>query len=202
MPAIESIVKTTPYLQNLKKSMDPLTLGAGLQGVLGLGKSIFGGIQAQKARKRLEELEKQRPKSYVPSAIIQRASEPIAEEFMEAQEMGDQRRTSQGIAALSQAGARGILGGLPSLTEQARRGQMQRMGQYEQARRDALGILGGAQERVRQEERQDFLSQVAAERAAMGAGTQNIFTGADDIAQAGLFYATDGKSSYDPSKTS
>lgn len=169
--------------------MGALGLGAGLQAAVGLGKSIFGGIQAQRARERLEELEKTRPKGYVPSAIIQRASEPIAEEFMEAQEMGDQRRTSQGIATLSQAGARGILGGLPSLTEQARRGQMQRMGQYEQARRDALGILGGAQERVRQEERQDFLSKVAAERAAMGAGTQNIFTGADDIGQAGLFYA-------------
>ena len=58
MPAIESIVNTTPYLQNLKKSMDPLTLGAGLQGVIGLGKSIFGGIQAGKARERLRQLER------------------------------------------------------------------------------------------------------------------------------------------------
>jgi hypothetical protein len=87
-------------------------------------------------------LEKQEPKRYIASAILERAKEPIAEEFMQAQEMGAQRRTSQGIGALSQGGSRAILGGLPQIADQERMGEMQRAGQYEQARQDALGTLG------------------------------------------------------------
>jgi len=170
--------------------LDALTLGALIQGGVGLAKSITGGFQASRARKRLKELEKQEPKRYISSAILERAKEPIAEEFMEAQEMGAQRRTSQGIGALSQGGSRAILGGLPQIADQERMGEMQRAGQYEQARQDALGTLGAAQTNLIEANRRDWMNKVLAQTQQMGAGTQNIMTGLTDIAKAGLTYAT------------
>jgi hypothetical protein len=169
--------------------IDPVTLAAVAQGVIGGAKSIFGASQAAKARRRLKQIEKERPKGYIPSAILERANEPVAEEYMEAQEMGAQRRTSQGIGALSQGGSRAILGGLPSLTENERVGDVQRAGMYEQERRRALVDKGNAQERIRQEARQDWQNKMNAQTAQIGAGTQNIFTGLEDIGEASLFFA-------------
>ena len=169
--------------------IDPVTLAAVAQGVIGGAKSIFGASQAAKARRRLKQIEKERPKGYIPSAILERANEPVAEEYMEAQEMGAQRRTSQGIGALSQGGSRAILGGLPSLTENERVGEMERAGMYEQERRRALADKGNAQERIRQEARQDWQNKMNAQTAQIGAGTQNIFTGLEDIGEASLFFA-------------
>lgn len=168
--------------------LDPLSLGALIQGGVGLAKGITGGFQASRARKRLKELDKQEPKRYIASAILERAKEPIAEEFMEAQEMGAQRRTSQGIGALSQGGSRAILGGLPQIADQERMGEMQRAGQYEQARQDALGTLGAAQTNLIEANRRDWMNKVLAQTQQMGAGTQNIMTGLTDIAKAGLTY--------------
>lgn len=168
--------------------LDPLSLGALIQGGVGLAKGITGGFQASRARKRLKELEKQEPKRYIASAILERAKEPIAEEFMQAQEMGAQRRTSQGIGALSQGGSRAILGGLPQIADQERMGEMQRAGQYEQARQDALGTLGAAQTNLIEANRRDWMNKVLAQTQQMGAGTQNIMTGLTDIAKAGLIY--------------
>jgi len=168
--------------------LDPLTLGALIQGGVGLAKSITGGFQASRARKRLKELEKQEPKRYIASAILERAKEPIAEEFMQAQEMGAQRRTSQGIGALSQGGSRAILGGLPQIADQERMGEMQRAGQYEQARQDALGTLGAAQTNLIEANRRDWMNKVLAQTQQMGAGTQNLMTGLTDIGKAALTY--------------
>jgi hypothetical protein len=168
--------------------LDPLSLGALIQGGVGLAKGITGGFQASRARKRLKELEKQEPKRYIASAILERAKEPIAEEFMQAQEMGAQRRTSQGIGALSQGGSRAILGGLPQIADQERMGEMQRAGQYEQARQDALGTLGAAQTNLIEANRRDWMNKVLAQTQQMGAGTQNIMTGLTDIGKAALTY--------------
>ena len=168
--------------------IDPLSLGALIQGGVGLAKGITGGFQASRARKRLKELEKQEPKRYIASAILERAKEPIAEEFMQAQEMGAQRRTSQGIGALSQGGSRAILGGLPQIADQERMGEMQRAGQYEQARQDALGTLGAAQTNLIEANRRDWMNKVLAQTQQMGAGTQNIMTGLTDIGKAALTY--------------
>lgn len=173
--------------------IDPVSLGALIQGGVGLAKGITGGFQASRARKRLKELEKQEPKRYIASAILERAKEPIAEEFMQAQEMGAQRRTSQGIGALSQGGSRAILGGLPQIADQERMGEMQRAGQYEQARQDALGTLGAAQTNLIEANRRDWMNKVLAQTQQMGAGTQNIMTGLTDIGKAGLIYASKDK---------
>ena len=173
--------------------IDPLSLGALIQGGVGLAKGITGGFQASRARKRLKELEKQEPKRYIASAILERAKEPIAEEFMQAQEMGAQRRTSQGIGALSQGGSRAILGGLPQIADQERMGEMQRAGQYEQARQDALGTLGAAQTNLIEANRRDWMNKVLAQTQQMSAGTQNMMTGLTDIGKAGLIYASKDK---------
>lgn len=167
-------------------AIDPLTIGAIAGGVTELGKALFGGSQRRRARRALERLEKERPKGYVPSAILELADEPVAEEFIEAQEMGDQRLTSQSIGALSQGGSRAILGGLPSLVDAERQRRVQRVGGYEQARKGALAMKGQAQERLRQEERQDWQRQVAAQAAQMGAGEQNIAGGLSGIGEAAL----------------
>lgn len=168
--------------------MDPLTIGAIAQGVVEGGKALFGASQRKRARKALSDLQNERKlHQYIPSAVVQRAAEPIAEKFMEAQEMGAQRRTAQSMNALGQAGSRGLMSGLPQVLESERVGEQQRAGMYEQERIAANAALASAQENLRREQRQDWQNQVSAQAAELGAGQQNIFSGLSGIGEAALF---------------
>lgn len=170
--------------------IDPITAGIALQAAAGIGKSIFGLSQRSKSKKALAELnKKQLANQYIPSAIIQAAREPISQEFIEAQSMGDQRRTAQGIAAASLAGSRGVTAVLPSLLESERVSEMNRNALYNQARVDAQKQLGTYQEALRQE-RGDLINEgIAAQAARLGAGQKNIFNGLMDIGTSGVYLA-------------
>jgi len=151
--------------------------GAIAQAAVGLGSAIYGGVQARRANKELRRLNRERPAIEVPEAIRRLAAEPIAESYIRAQEMGAQRRTGQAVDAASRLGSRGTLGVLPSVLDNERIGEQQRFGQYEQARQQALGMLGNAELDVQNRENQRWLQQVAGSQAELNAGNQNIFGG-------------------------
>lgn len=135
------------------------------------------------ARKALQGLEE--PEMYVPSAIRQRAQEPIAREFMSAQEDAAARRTGQSVGALQQAGARGIIGGVGGVMDAERQQERQRMAGYEQERRGALGELGRAQENLQGRKMQNYLSKMQAATRALEAGQQNVAGAFGDVSSLG-----------------
>jgi hypothetical protein len=170
--------------------IDPITTGIALQAAAGIGKSIFGLSQRSKSKKALAELnKKQLANQYIPSAIIQAAREPISQEFIEAQSMGDQRRTAQGTAAASLAGSRGVSAVLPSLLESERVSEVNRNALYNQARVEAQKQLGTYQEALRQERGNVINEGIAAQAARLGAGQTNVFNGIMDIGTSGVYLA-------------
>ena len=157
--------------------MDPITIAAIGQGVLGTAQAIQGGIQARRAQQAIRELQKNAPDIVVPSALRQLAGEPIAEDYIEAQEMGAQRRTAQSIDALGKGGSRALAGALPQVMESERIGEQQRAGQYEQARKTALGNLANAEQRNMQLRLQQYFADLNAARGSLEAGQQNVAAG-------------------------
>lgn len=165
--------------------IDPTTIGL-LSTALSAGyKGIQGGIQQRQANQALRALEGQEPDIYVPSAIRQRAQEPIAREFMSAQEESEARRTAQSVGALQKAGSRGILGGLGGVMDAERASERNRMAGYEQERRGALGDLGRAELDVQNRKMQNYLSKIQAAIRAKEAGQQNIAGALDTVSDAG-----------------
>lgn len=148
-------------------------------------RAYTGAKQVKDARRALSELEGKEPAIEVPSAIRQRALEPISEQLMTAQAEEQQRRTAESVGALQKAGARGILGGLNRVLDAERASERNRMAGYEQERKRALGELGSAEMNVQQRRMQNYLSKVAAATRALEAGQQNIMGVLDPIANAG-----------------
>jgi len=161
--------------------LDPITIAAIGQGVLGTAQAIQGGIQAKRAREAIRELQKNAPDLEVPSALRQLAGEPVAEDYIEAQEMGAQRRTAQSIDALGKGGSRTLAGALPQVMEGERIGEQQRAGQYEQARLRAMGNLASAEERVQRERLRQYFADLNAARGSLEAGQQNVAAGIGGI---------------------
>lgn len=180
---------------NKKKEVKKFVVGGFLlpaiaQGALGLGQALFGGDQRRKAKDRIEELRKSAPQITIPTAIRKLADEPIAEEFMEAQELGGQRRTATAIDALGRGGSRS-LALLPQVLESERIGEQQRAGQYEQARKGALSDLGAAQERVRDLKVGQYQNEMDAARQSLEAGQTNIFGGLGQIGRGAAYLDKD-----------
>lgn len=163
---------------------------AAVQGALGIGQSIFGMSQRKQAKEQLAELRKNAPNLTLPPSLRKLADEPVAEEYMEAQELGAQRRTAQGIDALSRGGSRS-LANLPQILESERIGEQQRAGQYEQMRKGALSQLGAAEERLRDLKVGQHQAEVDAARQSLEAGQQNIFGGLGQVGRGAAFLDED-----------
>lgn len=188
-------------MKSKRKDTPPKYIGGGLlaasiaQGALGAGQAAFGFSQRAAAKRMIEELQRNQPSLQIPTALRRLVNEPIAEEYMEAQEMGAQRRTAQNIDTLGKLGSRGI-GAMSSTLENERIGEQQRAGQYEQARRSALGQMAGAEQNIQNMQFQNYLNEINAARGALEAGQQNIFGGFGQVArgasQVGADYLTGG----------
>ena len=160
------------------------------QGALGLGQSVFGMFQRADAKKELRKLSQNEPKAFVPTALRKLANEPVAKEYMDSLETGQQRRTSQAISSLGKGGSRTMAGALPSVMDAERRGELERVGMYEQQRKGALSQLAQAEQNVQNLNTQRWLSKVGVAQGELGAGQQNIFRGLESTA-ASLPYAYD-----------
>lgn len=158
---------------------------AGTQALLGAGQAAFGYNQRMAAKRLLEDLQRNAPSLQIPTALRRLVNEPIAEEYMEAQEMGAQRRTAQAIDALGKGGSR-TLGLVPSVLENERIGEQQRAGQYEQARQNALGQFANAETRIQDFNMNKYLQDLEAARGSMEAGEQNIFGGLSQVGRGGV----------------
>jgi len=162
-----------------------MAVAGGVQAAMGVGQAIYGISQAREARRAIKELQKNQPSIEVPPALRKLALEPIAEDYVNMQEIGAQRRTSQSIDALGKGGGRG-LGNVASVLENERVGEMQRAGEYGQARNKAMTNLAGAEERTTQLRLRNYLNDLNAARGSLEAGEQNVFTGAGQAARGAM----------------
>lgn len=167
---------------------DPLTLMALSnaapsvgQSISGIGQAGFGLIQARRAKEAIQQLQQNAPTLEVPAALRQLAGEPIAEDYINAQELGAQRRTAQSVDALSKGGSRALVGALPQVLESERIGEQQRAGQYEQARLNAMGNLANAEQSVMQTRLRQYFEDLNAARGSLDAGIQNTFNGLSSV---------------------
>ena len=153
---------------------------------LGLGKMIYGGIQARKARKAQEAFDKSRLESRrsVSSATRRMADEPIDQDYIEGLEQS--RLASQATAMRNLArDPRGSLSGAMGLQRQAREQELGLLGKQQDAKTRAMENLAREQESVQKDLEAQRLGVAEGELSGIvgqkAAAEQNIFGGLEDI---------------------
>lgn len=154
-----------------------LAVAGAAQGAIGLGQSIYGGIQSRRAKRELGRLIAERPRPFVPSATRRMAAEPIAPELLRSEELASQRRTAASTDAAGRAGGRAMIGALPQVMESERVGDVERTGRLSQLRTNALQNLGQAEMTQQQMENQLWQQQLQGAQMERAAGDQNIMAG-------------------------
>jgi len=166
--------------------MDPITMMLIAQGVAGLGKAGYGAWQKRQGKKALSsafEAPTGTPSEYADLIQQARASE-ISKRRLD--EINKTMATS--TAALQQAGARGIIGGIGAVTAAGAGAKTQALSQQQAEIMQAMSAAtrGAEFQRRRDVDRQTREENLA--MAAIQAGQENIIGGVGDVMQAGLSY--------------
>ena len=148
---------------------------------LGLGKAIYGGIQAGKAKKAEAAFDKSRLKDEVSAATIKTADQPIDQNYIEQMQGQQAADRASAMGALSKD-PRNVLAGVQALESSAAKQRTDLMGMQQQAKTRAMENLAREQQRVKQQDiaiAGQELSGIVGQKAA---AEQNIFGGVEDIA--------------------
>ena len=158
---------------------------------LGLGKAIYGGIQAGKAKKAEADFDKSRLKDEVSAATIKTADQPINQNLIENMQSQQAADRASAMGALSKD-PRNVLAGVQALESSAAKQRTDLMGMQQQAKTRAMENLAREQNRVKQQDINvagQELSGIVGQKAA---AEQNIFGGAEDILSGVGAMAEDG----------
>jgi hypothetical protein len=172
-------VKTYPKYKKNKKA--PKAFVGMATAALGLGKAIYGGIQARKAKKAEKAFDKGRLKMNVSSATQKMADEPISQEYVENLQQQQASDRASAMGALSKD-PRNALAGVQALEGQASKQRTALLGMQQDARAAAMGKLGTEQRAVEQQRLGVAGQELAGIRGEKDAAVKNIFGGAEDIA--------------------
>ena len=178
-----------------RKNPKKYIVGGIIGTIAGLGQAIYGGVQANKAKKEMERIQKTAPDLNAPintpSEYFKAYKESYDQDIMNRQMESIKSGLAGTTEALAGAGGRALLGGIGAATQQAQR-QTQGIADIQQQRQtEALQGLAAAQERTRglQENRLGmrearFQGQMENAQAARDAAVQNIAGGLSNIASA------------------
>jgi len=181
-----------------RKNPKKYIIGGIIGAAAGIGQAIYGGIQANKAKKEIERLQKTAPDLNAPistpSEYYKAYKEAYDQDIMNRQMESIRSGLAGTTEALSGAGGRALLGGIGAATQQAQR-QAQGIADIQQQRQtEALQGLAAAQERTRglQENRLGmkearFQSQLQMAQGARDAAIQTIAGGVGNLASAGIY---------------
>ena len=158
---------------------------------LGLGKAIYGGIQASKAKKAERAFDKSRLKDEVSAATIKTADQPIDQNYIEQMQGQQAADRASAMGALSKD-PRNVLAGVQALESSAAKQRTDLMGMQQQAKTRAMENLAREQNRVKQQDINVAGQELAGIRGEKDAATQNIFGGAEDILSGVGAMAEDG----------
>lgn len=171
-------------------------VGGAAQAALGIGQTIYGMATLRSANKEMESLLANAPKLTLPSAYNQYAERALSDTMLRSQTEAINRNLSSSAMALGQAGGRALVGGLQSQVSSAEQSQLQAQAMQNQQAMQGLGVLGQAQERLRDATEQRFGMQYQAADAAKQAALANIGAGLKTTAMG----ATVGFGSYGEGK--
>ena len=158
---------------------------------IGLGKMVYGGIQARKAKKAEEAFDKDRLKMGVSKATQQMADEPIDQGYIEQMQGQQASDRASAMGALSKD-PRNALAGVQALEGQAAKQRTNLMGMQQDAKTAAMGNLAAEQKLVEQQRLGVAGEEIAGIKGEKAAAVQNIFGGAED-ALSGAAQMTSGK---------
>ena len=148
---------------------------------IGLGKAIYGGIQASDAKKAELAFDKSRLKDEVSAATIKTADQPINQNYIEQMQGQQAADRASAMGALSKD-PRNVLAGVQALESSAAKQRTDLMGMQQTAKTKAMENLAREQNRVKQQDINvagQELSGIVGQKAA---AEQNIFGGVEDIA--------------------
>lgn len=181
-----------------RKNPKKYIVGGIIGGVAGLGQAIYGGIQANKAKKEMERIQKTAPDLNAPistpSEYFKAYKESYDQDIMNRQMESIKSGLAGTTEALAGAGGRALLGGIGAATQQAQR-QTQGIADIQQQRQtEALQGLAAAQERTRglQENRLGmketrFQNQLQMAQGARDAAVQTIAGGFGNAGSAAIY---------------
>lgn len=187
-----------------RKNPKKYIIGGIIGAAAGLGQAIYGGVQANKAKKEIERLQKTAPDLNAPistpSEYYKAYKEAYDQDIMNRQMESIKSGLAGTTEALSGAGGRALLGGIGAATQQAQR-QAQGIADIQQQRQtEALQGLAAAQERTRgiQENRLGmkearFQNQLQMAQGARDAAIQTIAGGIGNIGSAAIYGFGGGK---------
>lgn len=155
---------------------------------IGLGKAIYGGIQASKAKKAERAFDQDRLKMGVSKSTQQMADEPIDQSYIE--RMQQQQGASQASAmdALKRD-PRNTLAGVQALGQQAGNQRTAMLGLQQDAKTKAMTNLAQEQRNVEQQRLAVAGQELEGIKGEKAAGVQNIFGGVEDIASGAASFA-------------
>lgn len=168
-------------------ALDPLTLSliaSGAQAAAGLGKTAFGMSQRARGQQALAgayEAPTGKPSEYAELIKQARASDLAQRRIDEIN-----RSMATSTAALQQAGARGVIGGIGAVTEAGARAKTDVLSQQQAEIMRALQMDIGGAERERARQIQQQLREETMAQRAIESGITNIAGGLGDIGQAAI----------------
>lgn len=169
------------YPKYNKKKKSPKAFVGAATAAIGLGKMIYGGVQARKAKKAEEAFDKDRLKMTVSKATQQMADEPIDQSLIEKKEEKAAVTHAASLGALSKD-PRNLLAGVMGLEGQKSEADIAILELQEEAKRKAMGNLATEQKAVEQQRLGVASEEIAGIKGQKDAGVQNIFGGVEDIA--------------------
>ena len=181
-----------------RKNPKKYIVGGIIGTIAGLGQAIYGGVQANKAKKEMERIQKSAPDLNAtistPSEYFKAYKESYDQDIMNRQMESIKSGLAGTTEALAGAGGRALLGGIGAATQQAQR-QTQGIADIQQQRQtEALQGLAAAQERTRglQENRLGmkegrFQNQLQMAQGARDAAVQTIAGGIGNIGSAAIY---------------
>jgi len=172
-------IKSYPKYKK-KKNTPKAIIGAATAGI-GLGKAIYGGFQARKAKKAEKAFDKSRLQKTVSSATQQMADEPIDQSYVENLQQQQAADRASAMGALSKD-PRNVLAGVQALEGQAAKQRTALLGMQDKAKTAAMGNLAKAQDRVQDQNVGIAQQELAGIRGQKAAAEQNIFGGVEDVA--------------------
>lgn len=168
-------------------ALDPLTLSliaSGAQAAAGLGKTAFGMSQRARGQQALAgayEAPTGKPSEYAELIKQARASDLAQRRIDEIN-----RSMATSTAALQQAGARGVIGGIGAVTEAGSRAKTDVLSQQQAEIMRALQMDIGGAERERARQIQQQLREETMAQRAIESGITNIAGGLGDVGQAAI----------------
>ena len=192
-------MKIKTYPKYKKKKDTPKAFVGAATAALGLGKAIYGGIQARKAKKAEQAFDKSRLERKVSTATQQMADEPIDQSYIENLQQQQAADRASAMGALSKD-PRNVLAGVQALENQAARQRTSLLGMQDEAKRRAMTNLAQEQRAVETQRLGVAGQELAGIRGQKAAAEQNIFGGLEDIASGTgeIFAQIDKVGKYNP----